>query len=137
MTYLLVFTSTFFITNVLVGLYMGHILYAALFFILTCTSSLHHSSLLSSDHLARLDRGTCIAVAMYGAYMIYNKELFHTLSLSNVMILLCFMICVAFYEYGGRTQSFCFDPRPYVALFYHACMHLFGSVGHHFIMLHA
>lgn len=137
MTYLLVFSSTFFITNVVVGLYMGHILYATLFLVLTCTSVLHHSSLMPSEHLTRLDRGTCIIVALYGAYMIYHKELFHTVSFVNAMILLCFMVCVVFYEYGGQTQSFCFDSSPYVALFYHTCMHLFGSVGHHFIMLSA
>ena len=132
MTKLLCFTSTFFATNVIVGLYLGYHVYALLFFILMCTSLIYHST--HHTVIKKIDRMAVITVAIYGAYMMYHKQMFDP-SLCHALIILCFLFCVVMYEYGGRIQQFCFDPNPFVSLFYHACMHLVGSVSHHFIML--
>lgn len=132
MTSLLCFTSTFFSTNVIVGLYLGYYVYALLFFILMCTSLMTHSTY--HPTIKKIDRMAIISVGIYGAYMIYQKQMLEP-SLCQAMIIFSFLFCVIMYEYGGRIQQFCFDPNPFVSLFYHACMHLVGSVGHHFIML--
>ena len=132
MTNLLCFTSTFFATNVIVGLYLGYHVYALLFFILMCTSLLNHST--HHPTINQIDRMAVMTVAIYGAYMMYQKQMFDP-SLYHALIILCFLFCVAMYEYGGRIQQFCFDPNPFLSMFYHGCMHLVGSVGHHFIML--
>ena len=129
---LLVFTSTFFATNVVMGLWLKHYLYAALFALLTCTSVLHHSSY-GSDTVKTVDRFACLSVVAYGAYQ--ATGMFDSLTLPNVILLACFLFCVVAYEYGGRTQQYCFDANPFIATCYHAWMHLCGSVGHHFIML--
>ena len=132
MTPLLCFTSTFFATNVIVGLYLGYNIYALLFFILMCTSLINHSTYHPTIH--KLDRMAIISVGIYGAYTMYQKQMWNV-SFSNALILFSFLFCVAMYEYGAHTQQFCFDPNPFLSLFYHACMHLVGSVSHHFIML--
>lgn len=132
MTRLLCFTSTFFATNVIVGLYLGYNVYALFFFVLMSTSLLNHFT--HHPTINKIDRMAVVSVGVYGAYMIYQKQMFNP-SLCQAFIAFSFLFCVVVYEYGGRIQQFCFDPNPFVSLFYHACMHLVGSVGHHFIML--
>lgn len=132
MTPLLCFTSTFFATNVILGLYLGYHVYALLFFMLMTTSLLNHST--HHPTVNKIDRMVVVSVGIYGAYTMYQKQMFD-LSFSNILIISSCLFCVLMYEYGGRIQQFCFDPNPFVSLFYHACMHLVGSVGHHFIML--
>lgn len=132
MNRLLCFTSTFFATNVIVGLYLGYIVYALLFFILMCTSLLYHST--HHTMIKKIDRMAVITVSIYGAYMIYQKQMFD-FSLCHAMIIFCFLFCVVVYEYGEHIQQFSFDPNPFVSQFYHTCIHLYGSIGHHFVML--
>jgi hypothetical protein len=130
---LLVFTSTLFITNVLVGVYLEYHVYALLFFVLLSTSIINHSGIEMQD-IKKWDRVAVISVGVYGAYMMIQKGLFNG-SIGCALTIGCFLFCVLMYDYGSRINRYCFDENPFVSCFYHACMHLVGSVGHHFIMI--
>ena len=130
---LLVFTSTFFITNILVGLYLSYYVYTLLFFILLSTSIINHSGF-DIKRIKQWDRTAVISVGVYGAYMMIQKGLFNG-SIGCMLTIGCFLFCVIMYDYGSRIQRYCFDANPFISCFYHACMHLVGSVGHHFIMI--
>lgn len=62
---LLVFTSTLFITNVLVGVYLEYHVYALLFFVLLSTSIINHSGIEMQD-IKKWDRVAVISVGVYG-----------------------------------------------------------------------
>jgi len=126
----LLFSSTFFITNVLSTLSKKYYLYSLFFGLLIITSLLIHSQGTMFYNL--LDKVIIAFIVITGGIYTYYK-----LSIKNFALLFfifsTFFGTIYFYIYGFWTKSLCFHPT--LGNDYHYWMHFIGSIGHHFICL--
>lgn len=121
----LVLSSCFFLSNVIGNLYLKNYLYAFLFYFLTLTSIYHHR--LQTPFTKQIDRLAIALVVLYGGYrFLMNKN-------RNFLVVAFFLSTIVLYNYGKVTNQFCFHPNTNISNNWHACMHLFSSVGHHLI----
>lgn len=134
-----ILSSFIFLTNVLAGLYFKKYLYAFLFFLLTLTSIIHHSSKTKLTNL--LDKCVLYSVIFYGAYKFYEhyattttstKDL--TIIIKYILIVTTFLSVVYLYSYGYLTNNYVFHTEYKTSQMYHALMHLISSFGHHIII---
>jgi hypothetical protein len=127
-------TSLLFLTNVCSALYKEYYLYAFLFFCLTMTSLLVHHDYNHTYYIEfnRIDRVFVGSVILYGGYLLYTKM--DESILITLFVISLFFGCIYLYIYGFCIQNYCFHPDELLAKNYHALLHLFVIVGHHFII---
>jgi hypothetical protein len=131
---LLCFTSLFFTTNAISALYKEYYLYAFFFFCLTITSVIYHFNYnhTYSNLYKIIDQFFAGCIILYGGYLLYTKM--DKSILINLFIIILFLGCIYLYVYGSCIQNYCFHPDELLAIYYHALIHLFVIVGHHFII---
>jgi hypothetical protein len=133
---ILLYSSLFFITNVITAILHNYYVYSFLFCILTITSVIVHSN--DNMYTNIIDKIAVLAVVIYGAYMLYNKIIINSgMSCSLlviVIIIITFLCCVYFYIYGFLTETYCFCDETCIAQKYHFIMHMISSFGHHLII---
>ena len=136
-----ILSSFIFLTNVLAGLYFKKYLYAFLFFLLTLTSFIHHSSKTKLTNL--LDKIALYCIIFYGGYKFYEhyanttktpstKDL--TIIIKYILIITTFLSVVYLYSYGYLTNNYVFHPEYKTSQLYHCLMHIISSLGHHIII---
>ncbi len=126
----LIFSSLFFLTNVLSTLSKKYYLYSLFFGLLVLTSLLVHSKHTLVSNL--LDKIVIGCIVITGSIYTYKKFYRQNLVLL-VFIFSTFFGTIYFYLYGFWKTSMCFHPVN--AKDYHYWMHFIGSIGHHFICL--
>jgi hypothetical protein len=134
-----ILSSFIFLTNVLAGLYFKKYLYAFLFFLLTLTSIIHHSSKTKLTNL--LDKIALYSIIFYGGYKFYEhyattststKDL--TIIIKYLLIVTTFLSVVYLYSYGYLTNNYVFHSEYKTSQLYHCLMHIISSLGHHIII---
>jgi hypothetical protein len=153
----LVYSSLFFITNVMTTLYKKYYVYAALFALLALTSIIYHSH--PNPYMCILDKLAILGVVTYGGYMLYQKHRGFASSVTPVAattdaesdliatpatpthpilyewaIVCTFVACIVLYYYGYCYGCFCYHPEKDMADRYHGWMHAISSIGHHMIV---
>jgi hypothetical protein len=127
---ILVITSLLFIINSIVAYSYGHNIYSLLFLLLFISSTLTHSF----DYylFSIIDRIIILSIVFYGGYILYKKNP----DLVMLIIIICtFIIVCKLWIYGYMTDDYCFHKESKIRFFYHACMHIIGSIGHHLIVI--
>ena len=128
---ILVYSSLFFITNVITAFLNKYYLYSLLFCILTITSLIVHYN--DNSFTNFIDKIAVSAIVLYGAYMLYNK-INNNNYINCLVIIVTFIYCIYFYIYGFLTKKFCFCEQKCISQKYHFIMHIVASIGHHFII---
>ena len=128
---ILLFSSLFFITNILTAYYKKYYLYSFLFCILTLTSLIYHSN--NNIYTNIIDKIAIISIVLYGAFTLYNKMNFNK-CLNCLIILISFLTCIYLFYYGFITKQYCFNNNKCIANNYHSILHIISSIGHHFII---
>lgn len=128
---ILILSSLVFITNVVSGIFTQDYLYSLLFALLTITSVSVHSN--NTIFINVIDKLVILAIAIYGAYVFYNKITSDKWITGVIVLLSCFIV-IYLYIYGYHAKNYCFHNEKYVAELYHCMMHVVGSFGHHLIM---
>lgn len=132
-----VYSSFIFITNVLAGIYFKQYLYALLFFFLTITSVIHHSSKTQLTNL--LDKIVLYSIIFYGGYKFYESvtsliSFDLKITIKYILIVITFLSVVFLYSYGYLTNNYVFHHEYKLSQLYHVLMHLISSIGHHIII---
>ena len=136
-----ILSSFIFLTNVLAGLYFKKYLYAFLFFLLTITSIIHHSSRTKLTNI--LDKVAVYSIIFYGGYKFYEHyanttktSQFNDLKIiiKYILIVTTFLSVVYLYSYGYLTNNYVFHTEYNVSQLYHILMHVISSFGHHIII---
>ena len=127
---ILFFTSFIFITNTLAALYTENYFYAFLFYCLTITSLIYHST--HTMYANVIDKIVIAFIFFYGAYNLYIKS--HKSIILNICIFTTFLFCIFVYIYGFLKSEYCFHSDECMANSYHTFMHIIGSLGHHLII---
>ena len=127
---ILVYSALFFATNILTALYKKLYVYAALFYILTITSIIVHSTYCLQTDL--IDKVSVFLIVLYGGSLMYSKMTLENI-IPIILIKMAFLLCVFLYVYGLHTKQFCFHPKKSIGNKYHAILHAISSIGHHFI----
>jgi hypothetical protein len=127
---ILVITSLLFIINSIVAYTHGHTTYSLLFLLLFISSTLTHSF----DYylFSIIDRMIVLFVVFYVGYILYIKN--HD-PLMILIIVSAFIIVCKLWIYGYMMNDYCFHKENKIKIFYHACMHIIGSIGHQLIVL--
>jgi hypothetical protein len=128
---ILIYSSLFFITNVITAFLNKYYLYSLLFCILTITSLIVHCN--DNSFTNFIDKIAVSTIVLYGAYMLYNKINSNNYY-SCLVIIVTFLYCIYFYIYGFLTKKFCFCEQISISQKYHFIMHIVASIGHHFII---
>ena len=131
------YSSFIFLINVFVAYYYEYYLYARLFFLLTITSILCHSTL--SNYTNINDKIVISLIVLYGGYLFFHKFLTHETSskywLISFSIVSTFLATVYLYVYGYVINNFCFYEDKVTANLYHSLLHIVSSVGHILVMM--
>jgi hypothetical protein len=133
-----VYSSYLFATNTLAALYVQDYIYALLFCMLTITSIIHH--MIQHKYTGIIDRVAVYSVMIYGGYIFYNHIMnnFDHINIFQlikyILIISTFLSVVYLYSIGYVTERFSFDTNKDVAEISHCLLHLYGSIGHHFII---
>jgi cation transport ATPase len=135
-----ILSSFIFLTNVLAGLYFKKYLYAFLFFLLTLTSFIHHSSKTKLTNL--LDKIALYCIIFYGGYKFYEHyanttktSQFDLKTITKyILIITTFLSVVYLYSYGYLTNNYVFHSEYKTSQLYHCLMHIISSLGHHIII---
>jgi len=125
------YSSTLFLTNVIINFYFKYYLYSFLFLLLTISSLVHHSNNTYSTYLC--DQISIIFVVLYGLFICYNK-IYKKKYLNLFLILILFLSTIFFYHYGYKIEYYCFSKDKNISDSYHVLMHLISSIGHHLIV---
>lgn len=127
------FSSFVFLTNVALNYYYKEYLYAILFLGLFITSLIVHSNNTIYNNL--IDKVFITSIVFYGAY-VYIKKISegHDNWIAAIPFIF-FLSTIYLYTYGYFIDDFCFHKTEDVANYYHMLLHLFSSIGHHFIVL--
>ena len=134
------FTSFLFFINSIVAFYYHYLLYSFLFFCLAFSSIYYHSGEPSFLNY-NIDQIIILCVVLYGGYMFYNKiihsptELTYQQIIISALIVFTFLTTIYLFYYGKILYSYCWHPEPYTANFWHAVVHIIGSIGHVLIMV--
>jgi hypothetical protein len=128
---ILVLTSLYLFTNFIVGFLKKYYVYALIFFTLTFTSIINHTTHHPSAN--QIDLTVVWSVGLYGAYHLITHMSLEKWYLVP-LILFFFSGTVIFYYYGRENGLFCFDKDPILAKMYHGYLHIVGSIAHHLIM---
>ena len=129
---LLVFSSLFFLVNVVVAFRYGYYFYSFLFFSLVITSVLFHTY--KNIYIMVIDKLVIFMIVLYGSYMLYHKFRMDKLGLIS-LIVVTFLLTVFLFYYGYLTESYCYDPDVVIGTYYHCLVHVVGAFGHQMIML--
>ena len=130
-TNILLFSSLFFITNIVSAYFNEYYLYSGLFLFLTITSLVYHSN--NNIYTKVIDKTAIILIVLYGAYVLYNKINLDNLCNSSIVII-TFLACIYLYYYGFVNNQYCFCDDICMAQKYHFFMHIIVSIGHHLII---
>jgi hypothetical protein len=127
---ILAITSLLFIINSIVAYTYNYNIYSLLFLLLFISSTITHSF----DYylFSMIDRMIVLIIVFYGGYVLYKKN---PDPLMIIIILSTFLIVCKLWIYGYMMNDFCFHKETKIKIFYHACMHIIGSIGHHLIVL--
>lgn len=124
-------TCLILLTNAITAFLREYYIYALIFFILTATSVINHTT---HHPLAnRIDLLAVWSVALCGAYH-FVKYMTWERWYMVPLILFFFSGTVVLYYYGLANQQYCFDPDPILAQMYHGYLHIVGSIAHHLII---
>jgi hypothetical protein len=127
----LVLSSFVFLSNVATGIYTEQYWYACLFFWLTLTSMIFHST---NDPYAKcVDQGVIFLIFLYGSYRLSRKSTPEN-RVQRSVIVGTFLVTVFLYYYGYTTNQYCYSPDKYVSDVYHSALQCVASMGHHMIM---
>jgi len=129
---LLVFSSLFFLVNVVVAFRYGYYFYSFLFFSLVITSILFHTY--KNLYIFVIDKIVIFMIFLYGSYMLYHKFRMNKIGLIS-LIVVTFLLTVYFFYFGYLTKSYCYDPDVVVGNCYHSLIHVIGAFGHQMIVL--
>ena len=122
-------SSLVFLTNVIIGIYCTHYLYSLLFFMLTVSSLAVHTE--DTFWVNLIDKIIIFSIFLYGLYITCTR----VKTAKNIFFIVStFLFCVVVYIFGFFNNCFCFDESSDIAKSYHVCMHIIGSIGHHYIM---
>jgi hypothetical protein len=128
---ILLLSSLFFVSNILIAYYCEYYVYSFLFFILTITSLIVHYE--DNYYTNVIDKIAVSSIVLYGGYVLLNKmntkKLFYCF-----IIVITFLICIYLYIYGFIFQKYCFCDEKSISQKYHFIMHIIASIGHHFII---
>jgi hypothetical protein len=127
------FSSFIFLTNVILNFYYKEYVYAGLFLGLFFTSLIVHSN--NTFYANLFDKIFIISVVFYGGYVYFKKIHKDHDSWISVLPFVFFLSTIFLYVYGYFVDDFCFNKKEEIANYYHALLHICGSVGHHFIVL--
>ena len=127
----LLFSSLFFVTNILTAYYSEQYLYAFLFFILTITSIIVHYR--DNYYTNVIDKIAVLSIVLYGGYVLCCKINIEKW-LNCFIIIFAFLICIYLYIYGFIVKEYCFCDKECNSEKYHFIMHVISSIGHHFII---
>ena len=121
-----------FVTNVVVCLWLGEYIYAALLIILIVTSYFYRRYSKEDSLFLCWKYADLIAIQLAFWYGIYT----YIWRTNRNPAPLIFAFYTMFFYYGGkRIGQFCGDPDKTTGLYYHAVLHLCASAGHHSILL--
>lgn len=132
------YSSFVFISNVLVALYYGYYLYAALFFALIISSAFHH--LYYTKLTNAIDKVIIYCIVFYGGYLFYNKLKEYSGDSKNSItikeyilsffIIFTFLFTIFLYYYGYLYSCLCFSDDKTHSNLFHSFMHCVSSFGH-------
>lgn len=126
------YSSLLFYTNHVHALLKGKIEYSYSLFFLTVTSLLVHG-IFECKAMMLLDKFAVLQMVAIGGYYFYEN--LGQLSFPYIMATVStFLAVITLYCYGYLTNQWCFDPDIKRREFFHAIMHGFSSLGHHFII---
>lgn len=128
---ILLFSSLFFITNIVTAFFKEEYLYSMFFLFLTITSLIFHSN--NNIYTYTIDKIAIALIVAYGSYILYNKRNENT-HLYFSFIMITFFACVYLYYYGFMCKQYCFCDDKCIAQKYHFLMHIIVSIGHHMII---
>lgn len=128
---ILLFSSLFFITNIVTAFFKEEYLYSMFFLFLTITSLIFHSN--NNIYTYTIDKIAIVLIVTYGSYILYNKRNENT-HLYFSFIMITFFACVYLYYYGFMCKKYCFCDDKCIAQKYHFLMHIIVSIGHHMII---
>jgi hypothetical protein len=131
------YSSFIFLTNVVIAYWYGYYLYARLFFLLTITSILFHSTL---SYYANInDKIAITLIVLYGGNLFFEKYRNQIPSVKywilSFLIILTFLATVYLYIYGFITNQYCFYEDRHTANLYHSLLHIISSIGHILVMI--
>ena len=112
--------------------YKKYYMYSFLFFILTISSLIYHSTY--TIYTKIFDQFSVLLIIIYVAYILYNKTNNDNYFKSSIVII-SFLLCVFLYIYGYFTKYYCFCDEKSIADKYHFILHILSSIGHHIIIL--
>jgi len=128
MVFLNALTSSVFLSNAAAATFYKDFVYAALFFLLTTTSWLHH--IYDTNYaLSAIDKVVVWAVIFYGGYRLFTKGISSPLSWAAIA---AFLASAVLYGYGKCTSQFCYHPQH--GNDFHSVLHFISSAGHHAIL---
>jgi hypothetical protein len=133
MNWICFFSSFIFLTNVILNYYYKEYLYAALFLGLFFTSLLVHS--VNNFYAKLFDNIFIISIVIYGGYVYFKKIHKGHDSWLAIFPFVFFISTIYLYAYGYFVDDFCFNKKERIANYYHALLHMCGSIGHHLIVL--
>ena len=128
-SYLLVFSSLIFLTNVATTMCREMYVYSFLFLCLTITSVIVHYD--TNIYTTIIDKIFVVLVVLYGGYVFYNKITGHVI---DFIIIFSFILVLFLYCYGYMTNDYCYHSDPSIANMYHCLLHMTSSFGHHLIV---
>ena len=131
------YSSFIFLTNVIVAYYYKYYLYARLFFLLTITSLLYHST--PSIYGNINDKIVIALIVLYGGYLFFEKYKSQAPSIRywviSFSIISTFLATVYLYSYGYISNQYCFYEDRNIANIYHSLLHIISSIGHILVMI--
>ena len=128
----LALSSLVFTTNVATAYYTNNYLYGCLFFCLTLTSVMFHTT--NDITVMWLDQYVIYSIFLYGAYQLYVK-MNPDNRINTSIVVIIFLTSVFLYYYGYETNQYCFSPDKCQSDIYHSMVHMIGSIGHILIMV--
>ena len=128
-----VFTSLFFITNIIISYYYKNYIYVFLFSCLLISSIIFHYT--QNKTMRVIDQMFVFFVVIYGGYLVFNKS---TCNCNNMeyfcifIVIIVFLACLSLYLSGISNMAI--EIFGINGHYYHALIHLFASLGHNLIV---
>jgi len=127
---ILLYSSCIFITNIISAYYKQDYIYATAFVALTTTSLIYHYN--SNIYNNIIDKTAILSIVFYGLYRLRSKTAGGVNNIVLGFVFFTFFLTIYLYGYGYLTNNYCFHPT--TGNYYHACLHIISSIGHHIII---
>ena len=129
-----VFTSLFFITNIIISYNYENYIYVFLFSCLLITSIIFHYT--HNRIMYIIDKVFVYLVVIYGGYLVLNKSICDCNNREYFCIFvisIMFLACLSLYMNG--MTSIRFEVFGIYGNHYHALIHVLASIGHNLIVI--